>query len=153
MNVTPEMSAEDYRALVNGKMPEDRWRRIVTDAARDTGWEVLLEIPARAYAAIANALCPYSKAHKRRDCGSYNRMVLAKLKGWPDLAIINRRHRVTFHIEFKRQGREPEPEQIERIEQINAGGGCAFVLEPGDWDSVILPALVNGRCPVGVRDE
>jgi hypothetical protein len=129
------MSAADYQKFATRTMTEAEWRRLVRELATHHGWELLIEIPDRAYRVLAEAATTDKSLMP----------TLAALRGWPDLVFGNRALGQLAFMELKRERGAVKPHQIEKMAQLAACGMPGRVWRPGDRDELETFLMTGGR--------
>lgn len=129
-----EMSAAQYR----GEGTEAEWRATVKDAAATFGWEVLIEIPDKAYAELAKiGLHKVGGKWRKKPVSPGMREVYSALRGQPDLLLGHPEHG-PIAVELKIPGESPRPHQTERLLLYQACRVPSFVWETGSKEMVLV---------------
>ncbi len=139
-----EMSAQEYKDAASGAMLETPFRDSVREMAHFYGWEILLEIPDRAYMELVNALMPYNPVLKRRVPVSRSALnTLHAIKAWPDMFIGHRGMGTAIALELKTAKGRVDPQQKKKIQLLNDSGITAGVWRPRDLDT--LDGVLQGN--------
>lgn len=117
-----EVAAEDYRKIVEGTMSEAAWRAHIKELALHNGWQVLLEIPDRAYQVLAKA------AQTDRSLNA----TMVALRGWPDLLLGNPHTGEHIYTELKTQRGRLNTWQDEKIPLLVGCGLPVEIWRPSD---------------------
>lgn len=128
-----EMSAEAYRRLVAGTMPEREWRALVKELAAFHGWHVLIEIPDKVYRLVSD--------EARHDPSLIPAM--QALRFWPDLMLGNPNLGRAFGLELKTERGKPSDGQLEKLSLLRRCGIPASVWRPRQ--EAVLEAVLRGE--------
>jgi hypothetical protein len=116
-----EVSAELGRKMLDGTITERQFRATIKEQAQYAGWQVLLEIPDRAYQVLARAA---------EDDKSLIPTLLA-LRAWPDLTLGHpARHQCVF-VELKTVDGKLSKEQAIKLPLMKDCGMPVTVWRPG----------------------
>jgi hypothetical protein len=129
-----EVSAEEARKILDGTITEKNWRSLVKETAQHNGWEVLLEIPDRAYQVLAEAA--------QRDKSLIPTMIA--LRAWPDLLLGHPVGNNHIYVELKTvKGQPTEEQRVKHAKMVKCGmpveiwrpgdARVRAVLEEGEW--------------------
>jgi VRR-NUC domain len=117
-----EVSAELARKMLDATITEDEWRATVKEEAQYNGWQVLLEIPDRAYQVLAKAA--------KTDRSLIPTMLA--LRAWPDLLLGHPLQHEYRLVELKTVKGTLTDEQKEKLPLLNQCGLTAEIWRPGD---------------------
>lgn len=133
--VRHEMSAAQYR----GEGSEADWRVTVKEMATRYGWNVLFELPDKAYAELGKAARtknPHTGKWEFTKRGMIP--VMTAIRGQPDLLLGHSVYERVIVVELKIPGESPTDEQMDRLELYSRSGVEAYVWETGDPEADLV---------------